>query len=134
MKVARLLPLIAVVALIAGCGASSQSGLEDALSFVPADSPIVITVKTDTASGQYKNIRSLLSRFPGGSQLVTSALSARGGVNFSRDVKPILGNDLVVAAPTPGALRGGRAKLLAALKVNDEAKAKSLLQRTATRA
>ena len=129
MKLAWLIPLV-VAALIAGCGGSSQGGLSDALSFVPADSPIVITVKTDTASGQYKNIRSLLSRFPGGSQLVMSALSSRGGVNFNRDVKPILGNDLVVA---PTGLRAARNDVLVALKVNDEAKARSLLQRSGTK-
>ena len=69
MKVARLISL-AAVALIAGCGSSSQSGLSGALSVVPADSPIVITVQTNTSSSQYKNIRTLLSRNVDRSKLV----------------------------------------------------------------
>ena len=130
-----LASLLAAALIASGCG-SSGSSLGSALSYVPKGSPLVITVQTDTSGQQYKQLGSLLSRFPGGSALksqVTNSLSQGGSVNYNNDVKPLLGNDLVIAAPSVSALRGGQSRFLVALKVNDEGKAASLLKRSATR-
>jgi hypothetical protein len=136
VKAARLLPLaLLALALVAGCGSSSSNGLGDALSVVPKDSPLVVAVQTNGASAQNKQLRSLLAHFPGGDQLGQALMSrsSRGGLDFNTDVKPILGNDLVVVPLGSQSPRAGRRKLLLALKASDDAKAAALLAHAGTK-
>jgi hypothetical protein len=100
--------LIALVALVAGCGSGDDGGgggsdgsLGDMLGYVPKDAPVVLTVKTDPESEQYKNIEAMLGKFPFGGQLKQELKNSvkEEGVDFDQDVKPLLGNDVLVAVP-----------------------------------
>lgn len=96
---------LVVVALwggaVAGCGGAEGTGsaLDDALSYVPKDSPFVISTSTDLDGDQAKAIEKIAERFPLAEQARKSleqSLSV-GDVDFEQDVKPALGNEFVVA-------------------------------------
>src|SRR5436305_8581405 len=97
------LALAAVALLAAGCGSTksaSSNGLDTALSYVPKGAPLVVAVDTDPNGAQWQQVDHLIGKFPGGGQVkeqFKSAFGARSGVDWDRDVKPLLGNDLVVA-------------------------------------
>lgn len=97
---------LAAAAALAGCGSSSSGNpLDDAIGYMPKDSLVVVAVKTDPNDAQFKNIGKLLDKFPFAAAIkarLQQALTASsGGVTFDKDVKPLLGNDLVVGVP-PG--------------------------------
>src|SRR3954468_13159876 len=102
----RLLPFLALLALaIAGCGgggSSASSPLDEGLGFLPKDAPFAVAIKTDTGSGQYQKANRILKKFPFGDQALQTLKRRleQGSVSFDKDVKPILGNDFVVGAPT----------------------------------
>src|SRR4051812_39012354 len=125
---------LAVALLAAGCGSNKTSGnaTDDALSFVPKQAPIVVSINTDPNGGQWKNVDKLLSKFPGSgaikAQLKQSISSSSGGkLDYDRDVKPILGNDLVVSAPSTAAARVNQYAV--AVKPRDLGKAQQLVGR-----
>lgn len=131
-RVLLILTLAATALVAAGCGSkSSGNATEEALSYVPKDAPVVITVDTDPKSDQWKNVDKILAKFPGSGQIKTSleqrvASGSGGKYDFDKDIKPILGNDFVVAV-TRVAPGGGSTPYVVALKVKDEAKAKKLV-------
>jgi hypothetical protein len=101
----RALTLPAVVVLgggtVAACGSSSSSNpLTTALSYFPANSPLVLKVATDPHSGAVSSAQSLISRIPLG-RLGEAAVVSRlqqSGINYDADVRPLLGNPLVFGA------------------------------------
>lgn len=103
----RMRRLLAISALglafgIAGCGSSSDSGsaLDNALGYLPADSPFVATVDTDVEGEQVKAIEKIVGRFPFSGQVreqLNQALQQQD-LNFDKDLKPALGNEFVVGA------------------------------------
>lgn len=124
--------LSAVVA--AGCGGDddTSSPLDQALSYLPADAPLAVAIATDLENGQYRAAASILDRFPLGAQLreqLKAELEGEEGIDFDADVRPLLGNDLVVAAPDVGSLAQDDESFIAALQVADAAKARELLER-----
>src|SRR5919201_1782255 len=136
----RLLVLLAVgAAAIAasGCGGSKQP-LDDALGYVPKDSPFVVAISTDTGGDQYKNLGRLVRRFPFGG-LVGDALKREfersAGVDFDRDIKPLLGNDFVVGATNPRSFAGGAGggRFVGAIKSKDKGKLEQLVKRSGAR-
>lgn len=125
---------VLVAALIAaGCGSGGGSSLGDALSFVPKDAPVVFAVKTDPDSEQYKNIGKIAKKFPGANQIESQLKQSlsRSGANYEKDVKPLLGNDLVAAVPSAKDLGGAGNSTIVTLKVKDEDKAKELIKKDA---
>ncbi|HKP91134.1 MAG TPA: DUF3352 domain-containing protein [Thermoleophilaceae bacterium] len=112
-----LLPLALVLAALAlvasGCGdSSSGNALDDSLGYVPKNSLAVIAIKTDPDDAQFKNIGKLIDKFPFANQFkeqFKQGIQANGTqVKYEDDIKPLLGNDLVVAIPpAPGGLAGG---------------------------
>jgi hypothetical protein len=133
--VKRFTTLIALLAVTAvtGCGGSESGGADEALSFIPKDSPYVVTLATDPDGEQWQNVDDLLAKFPGSGQAkqqIEQALTEGSGgkVDFEDDIKPVLGNEFVVAASDIGALRSGdNSGYIAALKVDDEDKARELV-------
>jgi hypothetical protein len=124
--------VFAVLALIAsGCGSkSSGSALDTALDYVPKGAPVVIAIDTNPDGAQWQQVDHLISKFPFGGQVkgqLKNALNARSGVNYDNDIKPLLGNDLVVAITGPSS-PGTKTPYVLAWKVKDEAAAKRLLQ------
>jgi hypothetical protein len=86
----------------AGCGGGSEGGdaLDNALGYVPADSPFVATLGTDVEGKQIKSIQKIVDRFPFSGQ-VKSQLEqglSQADLDFEKDVKPALGNEFVVGA------------------------------------
>src|SRR5215208_6137889 len=97
--------IVALLALVAGCGGGDDSGgskgdLGDELGYLPKSAPLVITVDTDVDGSQYKNLDKLLSKFPFGGQLKNQIKQSidEQGANYDKDVKPLLGGELVVGA------------------------------------
>jgi len=95
----------AAAAFATGCGGSSSSGLDDALGYMPKSSLAVIAIKTDPDDDQYKNLEKLLDKFPFAGSIksrIKSSLTFSGGrVNYDKDIKPMLGNDIVVSIQQP---------------------------------
>ena len=97
--------IVALLALVAGCGGGDDSGgpkgdLGDELGYLPKNSPLVITLDTDVDGDQYKNLDKLLSKFPFGGQVKNQIKQSidQQGANYDKDVKPLLGGELVVGA------------------------------------
>lgn len=131
------LAAVALVLVAAGCGTkSSGSGLDTALSYVPKGAPLVVAIDTDPGGSQWQQVDKLIGKFPFGGQVkqqFKSAFSSRSGIDYDKDVKPLLGNDLVVAVTaSPGS--GTPTPYVLAWKVGDEGAAKDLLQKNSSKA
>jgi hypothetical protein len=123
--------LLAAVALVAsGCGSkSSSSGLGTALDHIPKGAPLVIAIDTNPDGGQWQQVDHLIGKFPFGGQVkqqFKNAFNARSSVNYDNDIKPLLGNDAVLAITGPSAPNTQTPYVLA-WKVRDEGAAKRLL-------
>ena len=108
--------------MVSACGDDSAgSPLGQALSYVPADAPVTITLSTDIDGEQYQRVGDLIERFPGGDQVVQGIQSSieQEGVNFDEEVRPVLGNEFVIAAPDVEALSSDDDQFLATLPVED---------------
>ena len=89
-----------------------------------------VAIETDLESGQYEAVSSILDRFPFGGQVregLKAEIEEGGEVDFDADVRPLLGNELVVGAPDTEALAEDSESFLAALQVADADKARELL-------
>jgi hypothetical protein len=103
--------LTALLALVAaGCGGgdkgSGGGSLDDSLGYLPKNAPLVVTVDTDVNGEQYKNLDKLAAKFPFAGQVknqLKQSISA-SGVSYDKDVKPLLGNQLVIGATDARAL------------------------------
>ena len=131
MKYAVAVLITSAALLTAGCGSkSSGSALDTALDYVPKAAPFVIAIDTNPDGGQWQQVDHLLGKFPFGGQVkgqFKNAFNARSGVNYDKDIRPLLGNDLVVAITGAGS-SGGKTPYVLAWKVKDEAAAKRLIQ------
>ena len=99
-----ILTALCAATALAGCGGGeggSASALDNALGYVSEDAPLVITIGTDPEGEQVKSIQKIVERFPFGDQATESLEEslAQDDVDFEKDVKPLLGNEFVVAAP-----------------------------------
>lgn len=81
----------------AGCGGSkSASGGASGATIAPASSLAFVSVNTDESSDQWKSADALLKKFPIRDRLlavINAALSDQG-VDFNRDIRPLLGPEL----------------------------------------
>ena len=95
---------VAVSAIaVAGCGGSSSStgsAPGDVAGFVPSTSPAYFEITTDLNGPQWSQVGKLAALFPGYPKLQTMIdhSLAGGGVNFTTDVKPLLGARAAIAA------------------------------------
>jgi hypothetical protein len=99
----RLLPFLALAALLAGCGSAAKTSSRG--GSVPAGASVVragvvafVAVDSDTGSSQWKQLDELAQKFPGRDDLVAQLeqkISAQG-VDYDTDVKPALGPELDV--------------------------------------
>ena len=132
-----LLVLLALAALVAGCGKSSSSGgstgagRAQALSFLPKTSPVVIEITTDPSGAQVKSLLGLANQFPGAGLLLgqlTDQITKGTGLNWDKDVKPALGNPFVLA---PAAISGNA--FVGAIVAKDAGKAKKFVTASAAK-
>lgn len=99
---ASILVAVAVGLPVAGCGSNDEaaSPLDNALGFVPADSPLVISFETDPRGGQFSAGKRIVEKFPFAAQIeqqLQNRLRSQS-VDYQRDLKPLLGNEFVVGA------------------------------------
>jgi hypothetical protein len=136
-SLAALLACFAALA-VAGCGGdnSGSGGLGATLSYVPADTPFAISIDTDLEGEQWKSLDSILNRFPGADvikNLLKAQLSmGQEGVEFDKDIKPLLGNPAVISATdvTSFLSPSEEDNFVAALEVKDTDKLDSLIEKT----
>ena len=103
MRKLSILCAVLGILLIAGCGGSSsgsdaESSLDNALGYLPADAPFVVSIDTDTKGEQYRAARGILDRFAFGDQIekaITDELDEDG--DFER-IEDALGNEFVVGS------------------------------------
>ena len=129
--------LCAVTALLAGCGGSSSSdSTSSAFAFLPADTPFVATVETDTEGEQYDALTSILDRFPGGASIIealqTELEEETDEISFEEDIEPALGNPMVLSATDVATFTQDSADddFVAALQVADEEALERLIEVT----
>jgi hypothetical protein len=141
MRPLRLLAALVVCAAAlaaAGCGSDSgsSSGLGGVLSYVPKDTPFAVSIETNLDGEQYKSLDAILNRFPG-ADTIKSLLKAQltmgqEGVDFDKDIKPLLGNPAVISASDIGSFLSDSASsgFVAALQVKDKDALDSLVEKT----
>lgn len=135
---AGLFACVAAIAVAAGCGGddASSGGLGGALAYVPAETPFAVAIDTDLDGDQYKSLDSILNRFPGADTikaLLKSQLSfGQEGVDFDKDLKPLLGNPAVISATDVASFLSDSADsgFVAALQVEDTDALDSLIDKT----
>jgi hypothetical protein len=131
--VAGLAVVLGVVAA-AGCGDQEAAGpLDEALGYLPAGAPFVVAIDTDVEGSQYRALDRIASRFPFGEQAKESlrdSIADEEGVDFERDVRPLLGNPFVVGAPDARSVSGDREEFVGAIQVRDQAKLKDLIEKS----
>ncbi len=135
-SIAVLFACLAALA-VAGCGGDSGSGgAGAALKYVPADTPFAVSIDTDLEGDQYQALDSILNRFPGADaikNLLKAQLSmGQEGVDFDKDIKPLLGNPAVVSATDVTSFLSDtdESGFVAALEVKDKDALDSLIEKT----
>lgn len=137
-----LLLLAAAVAsalVIAGCGSSASSSasspIATELSYIPAGSPYVVTIATDPNSSAIQGLQNLIGKFPLaglGIQELQSKLT-QFGLDYSSDIKPLLGNPVVIAfasSAAPTTANATSPPIVAAWIVKSASTLKSLLKKS----
>ena len=140
MRVLRRIapPLVALALIATGCGSkASSSGLGDELSYVPKGAPLVVAIDTDPKGAQWKQVDTLIGKFPFSGQVKQGfkrGFEGSSQLNYDKDVKPLLGHDLVLAVTSAQGLHsGGETPYVVAWKVSDTDAGKRLVQQRATK-
>jgi hypothetical protein len=133
MRRATIAALAALALIATGCGSkSSSSSLGTALDYVPKNPPLVIAIDTNPDGSQWQQVDQLLGKFPFGGQVkqqLKNAFNTRANVDYDKDIKPLLGNDAVLAITGPSQ-PGTQTPYVFAWKLKDESAARKLLQAT----
>ncbi len=120
---------------LAACGSSSSgSPLNTELSYLPADSPLVVTIQTNPSSAAVNNTVAFLNRF----QITALAESTvitrlrQAGVNYDTDVKPLFGNPVAVAITASSSSQSGGRHFVAVWVTKSSSALNSLVQRASS--
>ena len=116
---------LAAAALALGCGGdekSASSPLDDALGYLPRDAVSVVVVETDPEHAQWKQVNELISKFQIADQIRQEGQDrvSPGQLDFDADLRPQLGNEVVVGRP---AAKPKRSRVLA-VKLKDPERAR----------
>lgn len=118
----------------AGCGSSSsgdsgKSPLDNALGYMPKSAPIVFAIDTDFGGSQWQSLTTNVKKFPFAGQVTSSLKSAisQSGLDYDKDIKPLLGNEFVIALPTVQTVLSSNAQAVGAVQVKDKGKLSDLL-------
>jgi hypothetical protein len=137
MRRLAALALCLVPLAAAGCGSSSsnsgKSPLDNALGYLPKNGPLVISIDTNTNDSQWKSLTTNVKKFPFSSQVASSlkrSLVSQSGLDYDKDIKPLLGNELVVGAPTVQSTIGSNDEFVVAIQVKDKGKLSDALSRS----
>ncbi len=118
----------------AGCGSSGsgdsgKSPLDNALGYIPKSAPIVFALDTDQSDSQWTSLTANMKKFPFANQVTDSLKSSinQSGLDYDKDIKPLLGNDFVISLPTVQGTVGGNTQAVGAVQVKDKGKLSDLL-------
>ena len=90
--------VLAVTAVVSGCGASSAD-IPGSASLAPADAVVFATVTTDAESSEWQQAEAVLERIPGVRDTVVGAIEqelANEALDWEEDVAPALGDEVVI--------------------------------------
>jgi hypothetical protein len=97
----RSLGALAVLVLVlAGCGGTTSEAGTGGADIVPAEAPAFVTIDTDFESSQWRTLDDLAGRFPDKDKLIRDLkrdLLEDEGVDWDKDVRPALGDELALA-------------------------------------
>jgi hypothetical protein len=122
---------VALAAIVAGCGSSKSTGapsspVTTALSYIPANSPFVMTVATTANPGG----QALVNRVPT-LALAETALFGKlqqAGIDYNADIRPLFGNPIAGGLVLRGA-SGKPNQFIAAWVTKDASKLSGLLKK-----
>jgi Protein of unknown function (DUF3352) len=120
--------LVFGVLALAGCGGGDDSGspLDSALSVLPRDTAFAVAIDSNLDGDQFKALDKLVAKFPFSGQIKESLRrqleQSSGGTSFDDDIKPVLGNPIVVGAATAQA-----SDVIAAMRAKDKGKLDDLV-------
>lgn len=122
--------LVSAAALAATSCGGDESALDAALGYMPEDAPFVAAVSTDLDSDQWQALDDVAERFPFRDQVVEGLKEGieAEGVDFEGDVRPLLGNDFVVGAPSVEALMSDDGEALGAIQADDGDELRDLVE------
>lgn len=106
MRRRGLIVLLFAASFVVGCGSSSSSSsnpVATEMSYLPAGSPVVVTVATDPNGAAIHGVNGLLGQFSFAS-IGIGALKQRlqtSGINYDVDLKPLFGNPVALSVSPP---------------------------------
>lgn len=117
-----LVLILAALALAGEARAQSPEGVDGTLRYLPPDSAVAATFDTDLAGEELRGLDTKVRRVVGPMALLEGELRAVAreelGLDFDRDVRPLLGNRLVIGLTGLGETDG----VLGAIEVSDPAR------------
>jgi hypothetical protein len=99
MRVARIGVLLALALAVSGCGGKKQAPASGGAEIVSATAPVFVSIDSNLSSAQWTQVDKLLHKFPAYPQLISeirSSLRSDVGLDYERDVKPALGDEVDV--------------------------------------
>jgi hypothetical protein len=133
-RLASALALALCAGVLAGCGEEEAAGpLDEVLGYLPAEAPFAVAIETDLSSDQYRSLDRIAEKLPFGEQAknaLRDSLEDEEGVDFERDIRPLLGNPFVVGGVDPRNVGKDDNEFVAAIQVADQQKLDSLLDKS----
>ncbi len=132
-KLSHAVPALFAVAAIAlaGCGGDDEaaSSLDEALGYLSEDAGFALVASTDLED--YDDFRQILDKFPFAGRaedLLNESLSG-AGVDFEQDVRPLLGNEVVIGTDENASFidSGSDTPFVLAIETQDAGKLEDLL-------
>lgn len=119
---------------LAGCGGGepdAESPLDEALGYLPADAPLAIAFSTDVEGDQYEALQEIAQKFPFGDQLISQLEQSleEEGADYEEDLKPLLGNDVVLGVTDAGTLQEEDPEFVVAMQTEDGEKTAELIEK-----
>jgi hypothetical protein len=130
---ALLALLVAAAIPLAGCGddGGTSSPLDEALGFLPQDAGFAFIASTDL--DDYEDVRALIERFPIGGRAEDALRESlqEEGLDFERDVEPLLGNEVVIGTGDNASFidESGDTPFVLAIETQDGDKLRELVER-----
>jgi Protein of unknown function (DUF3352) len=133
--------ILVCAAHLAACSGddSSDGPLESALAYVPSGTPFAVAIDTDVDGDRYEALEDILGRFPSGGSvgrmLQEEIEGSADGVSYEEDIRPLLGNPIVVSATDPASFVGESEEedFVAAIEVADTDALDRLIEKTGAR-
>jgi hypothetical protein len=121
---------------LAGCGGgdSGSSPLDSALGYLPKDAPFAAAIDSNLGDGQYEALNKIVEKFPFSDEVKRQIAQSiqGGGPSFERDIRPLLGNPVVVGGVSAKSITddaAGNDDFVLAFQVKDKDKLDSFIEK-----